>query len=219
VARTGVALVAVVVVAALAPAASSRSAAGAAEVKYRVVAATHMSSSRKTDLPLYTGSATSTWRLAAPTRKASNIVSIAVGGPVVLGSGRVNVRGTFTARATSNVPGRCSLSATTGSTKYPAVAPGPFQITVTADPASAQRVLVTLGPGGYVQATLGNPYFGSECGTRISGEPSPNQTTVKRLPKSAIGRNPLVLSYVGTSSRDGIAYRWNTAITLRRIAG
>jgi len=213
-----VALVGLVVVAALAPAAAPRSVAGTAVV-YRVVAATHVSSSSKMDRPFYTGSATSTWRLAAPTRTASNVVSITVGGSIVLGSGRVNVRGTFAAAATSNLPARCSLLAATGSTKYPAVAPGPFQITITADPTSAQRVLVTLGPGGYVQASLSNPYFGSGCLTSTSGEPGLDRTTLKRLPKSAIGRNPLVLSYVGSSMKDGIADSWKTSITLRRIAG
>jgi hypothetical protein len=101
---------------------------------YRVVAVTHSSSARTNDPPYYTGSSTSTWKLAPPTKKAPNLLEVSVNGPIALGIGTVNVRGVFKAQAKSNRPGNCSLTAPTGSKKYPLVAPGPFQLSVGPDP-------------------------------------------------------------------------------------
>lgn len=57
---------------------------------YRVVAATHTSSAKKDDPPFYTGSSTSTWRLAPPTKDAPNLVTVTLS-PIATGGGTVNV--------------------------------------------------------------------------------------------------------------------------------
>jgi len=151
-------------------------------LKLGVAAVTHSSSSRKSDLPYYKGSSTSTWTLAPATAKASNLVGVSVQGPIAYGAGTVNVRGVFRAQATSNRPGDYSLAAPTGSKKYPAVAPAAFPLTIAADPKAKGRVLVIQGPGFNVYATLGNPYFPSECSTSITGEPEPEETSMKSVP-------------------------------------
>ena len=184
---------------------------------YRVTAVTHSSSSRKNDPPYYNGSSTSNWTLAPATASASNLVGVSVQGPIVYGAGRVNVRGVFRAQATSNRPGRCSLTAATGSKKYPAVAPAAFPLTIAADPKANGRVLVIQGPGFNVHATLGNPYFPSECSTTITGEPEPEETSMKSVPRSTFSQKTVVLRYAGSTSRDGIAYRWSTVFTLKRV--
>ena len=129
----------------------------------------------------------------------------------------MNVRGVFRAQATSNRPGDCSLAAPTGSKKYPAVAPAAFPLTIAADPKAKGRVLVIQGPGFNVYATLGNPYFPSECSTSITGEPEPEETSMKSVPRSTFSQKTVVLRYVGRTNRDGIAYSWSTVFTLKRV--
>lgn len=192
--------------------------AGAFESTYRVVSVTHSSSSKKNDPPYYFGSSTSKWRLAPPTSKAPNLVPVTIAGPVVSGSGTINIRGVFTAEARSN-RGKppCKLTAPTGSKKYPAVAPGPFQLIIGPDPKSPNRVQVVHGLAGNVHATLGNPYFGSECSTSLTGEPDADRIAIKSVPKSTFRQKTVVIRYVGSTNKSGISYRWSTTFTLKRI--
>jgi len=189
--------------------------------RFRVVSVTHHSSSQKTEsAPYYTGSSTSGWHLAAATRKAPNRISVMTGGFYYGGIGTVNARGTFTAKADTNFGGRansCGLSAPTGSTDYPAVAPGRFPITIGQDPSASHRALVGIGPGGDVYATLGNEYFGTECSTDISGEPDSDVTRLKSVPKSLFTHRLVTIKFAGSTNKDGIAYSWSTVIKLKRI--
>lgn len=192
--------------------------AGAFESTYRVISVSHTSSSQKNDPPFYTGSSTARWSLARPTSSAPNLIPVTINGPIALGLGRINVRGVFTAQATTNRPeGRCSLTAPTGSKKYGLVAPGPFQFSVAPDPKSRNRVLVVHGLGFNVHATLGNAYFPSECSTSISGEPDSDRTMLKSVPKSTFRQRTVVIRYAGATNEEGIAYRWSTTFTLKRI--
>jgi hypothetical protein len=185
---------------------------------YRVVSVTHSSSSKKNDPPSYFGSSTSKWTLARPTRKAPNLVSVTIVGPVASGGGTINIRGVFTAEARSN-RGKppCKLTALTGSKKYPAAAPGPFQLFVTQDPKSRNRVVVVHGIAGNFHATLGNPYFGTECSTSLTGEPDDDETAIKSVPKRTFRKKTVVIRYAGASNQHGLAYRWSTTFTLKRI--
>jgi hypothetical protein len=192
--------------------------AGAFTSTYRVVSVTHSSSSRKNDPPYYFGTSTARWNLAPPTSKAPNLVPVTIAGPVAYGGGTINVRGVFTAEARSN-RGKppCTLTAPTGSKKYPAVAPGPFQLVVGPDPKSRNRVQVVHGIVGNVHASLSNPYFGSECSTSITGEPDSDRTRVKSVPKSTFRQKTVVIRYAGSTNDSGISYRWSTTFTLKRI--
>jgi hypothetical protein len=189
----------------------------AATVDYRIVAVSHSSSSRENDPPIYVGSSTATWSLAPATKAAPNTLSVTTG-PFTLGLGRVNIRGVFKAEARTNrTNGHCSLTAATGSKKYPAVAPGPFSLAVGADPKSAKRVLVTQGLGFNVYASLSNPYFPSECSTSVSGEPGDARLLVS-VPKTLFTQKTVVLRFAGATRKDGIAYRWSTVFTLKRLS-
>src|SRR2546423_400058 len=130
--------------------------------RFRVVSVTHHSSSQKTEsAPYYTGSSTSTWHLVAATRKAPNRISITTGS-FYSGGGTINVKGTFTATADSQFgghPNHCQLSASTGSTPYPAVAPHRFPGPHGTDFSSPRRAPVGRRAGG----ELGTQIRGRAC--------------------------------------------------------
>src|SRR3954468_20089123 len=76
---------------------------------FKVVSATHSSSSAKTD-EHYQGSSTATWKLPKP---AKLTVSYLNGKPVA--QVWLHVHGTFAGHSATDWPGNCSLSAPTGS--------------------------------------------------------------------------------------------------------
>lgn len=202
---------------AVAPAGAVRTA-GSKTYKFRVVSVTHSSSSKKNEVPIYIGSSSAAWHLARATSKAPNRINVIVGPGYSGGIGTINVTGTYTATATSNRPnGQCSLTAPTGSKQYPAVAPGRFPLTVSPAFAGKGRFSVGIGPGGDVYATLGNPYFPSECSTSVSGEPDPDVSSLISVPKTIFTRPKVTLRFVGSSNAQGIQYRWSTIIVLKRI--
>jgi hypothetical protein len=188
----------------------------AAVTTYRVVAATHTSSASKDDPPFYTGSSTSRWKLAPPSKKAPNIVTVTLS-PIALGGGTVNVRGVFKADAKTPDHPPCSLAAPTGTTEYPLAAPGPFELAITPDPKSSSRVLVSYGVWVNLFASLSNGYFGTECSTRVSGQPDLDRLTVKSVPKSLFRQKVVVIRYTGATNEEGIVYRWSTTLTLKRV--
>jgi hypothetical protein len=188
------------------------------QYRYRVILATHTSSSHKSDPPYYEGSSTSTWHLARATRRANNLVGLVVTGPYTTGGGNINITGVFTAEATSNRQnGHCQLTAPTGSKDYGFVAPGPFSLAFTQDPNARSRLLAVLGLGFPVYATLGNPYFPSECSTDISGEPDNNTTHMTSVSKSVFGRRIVTIRFAGHTTDKGIDYTWSTTIKLKLI--
>ena len=189
----------------------------ASAATYRVVGATHTSSARKDDPPFYAGSSTASWKLAPPTADASNLVTVTIDGPVPMGLGSVNVRGVFKAEAKTPDHPQCSLTAPTGTKEYPAAAPGPFLLAIGPDPKSSSRVIVAYGVGVTLLASLSNGYFGTECSTSVSGQPSSDRLTVKSVPKSLFRQKVVVLRYAGATSKEGIVYRWSTTFTLKRI--
>lgn len=189
-------------------------AAAAYQASFRVVSATHTSSSRKNDPPFYFGSSAASWSLAPPTSKAPNRLEVTVNGPLVYGLGTVNVRGVFTAQARTNrTGGKCSLTAPTGSKTYPAVAPGPVQLAIGPDSKSPTRLVVVQMS---THATLGNPYFPSECSTSLTGEPDGDALGTKSVPKTTFRQKNVVLRFTGATNKAGIVYRWSTTIKLVR---
>jgi hypothetical protein len=182
----------------------------AAASTYKVVQATHSSSSSKTDLP-YQGSSSSHWSLAPRTKDANNRFSVAIGRGLVYGAGMVNVKGVFTAQASSDTAS-CSLSAPTGSEEYPAVAPMPLLLALSKDP-QGRPTFVFTG----VHATLGNPYFGTGCSTSLTGEPDGDVTSLKRVKASLFSKKAFTLRFAGSSAEGGITYRYSTVFKFKRV--
>ena len=215
--RVGVLLVGLALLVGVVSRADASSDASAFEATFKVVGATHSSSSRKSDPPFYNGSSTSTWSLAPATKAAPNVIQVASNSFITTGIGQVNIRGVFKANATTNRPGKCSLVAATGDKKHGFVAPGPFQLSFSPDPKSKSRVLVAQGLGFNIHATLGNPYFPSECSTSVSGEPSVDARQLKSMPKSVLRQKTIVIRYSGSTTKEKIVYRWSTTFTLKRV--
>jgi hypothetical protein len=189
---------------------------------FRVIMATHSSSASKDDPPFYNGSSTSKWQLAKATKKAPNKISVSVANGFSLGGlGNVNIKGVYTAQATSNKPKTCQLTAPTGSKEYGAVAPGPFTLVVAQDSKSKKRLAVVLGEGlGFGNssyASINNPYFPSECSTSSTGQPDEDTTHLIYVPKTVFARPVVTLRFVGSTNSHGIVYRWSTTIKLKRI--
>ncbi len=200
---------------AVAPAGAGSSAAQK-QYRYRVIAATHSSSSKKNDLPFYTGSSTSTWHLAPATKRAPNVVSLALAGrpyPITQGLGTVNINGVYTLDATDRQYGHCQFSAPTGSKDYPAVAPAPFVLAIGQDPKAPNRAIVGIPYAVY--ATLGAPY--GQCATSLTGQPDPDTTSLTSIPKSVLGHAIVTIQFAGHTSSGGIDYTWSTTIKLKLI--
>lgn len=191
--------------------ATAAAASPAAAATYKVVSLTHSSSASKTD-EHYSGSSTSTWRLAPATKEANNKVSIARGGGILYGAGMINIRGTFTAQATTDWPATCNLTAPTGTNEYPAASPEPFMIAIAKDPQGRTTVAFLA-----MHASLGNGYFGTECSTSLTGQPDGDMTSLKRVSPSIFKRRRITLRFAGATNEGGIAYRWSTVFKLKRV--
>jgi hypothetical protein len=193
---------------ALAAAAALPAAAEARSPIFKVVSATHSSSSSKTD-EHYQGSSTASWKLPKPARLAVNYLGAKPVAQVWL-----HVRGTFTAQAATDWPGHCSLTAPTGSDEYSAVAPDLVPLTIGPDPNGTGKTFATfLGQ----QATLGNPYFGTECSTSLTGEPDANTTSIKAVSPKLFKHRKVTLRFAGSTNEGGIAYHWSTVFKLERV--
>ena len=186
-------------------------AATAKPVTFKVTSATHSSSAAKTELP-YQGSSSASWRLAKPTKQASNRFQVSIGNGIVWGLGYVNVDGVFAAQASSDTDS-CALSAPPGSDEYPMVAPAPVMLGLNKDPETGRPAFVFTGR----QATLGNPYFGSGCRTGITGEPAAEKTGLKYVKASMFRKRAFSIKLAGSTMEDGIAYRWTTVFKFKRL--
>jgi hypothetical protein len=175
---------------------------------YKVMSVTHSSSSSKTD-EHYRGTSTSTWKLPKPAKLS---ISFLNGKPI--GQVWLHVRGTFTGSATTDWPGNCSLTAPTGSDEFSAVAPDLVPFTIGPDPNGTGKTFATfLG----TQATLGNPYFGTECSTSNSAEPDADVTSLKPVSPKLFRKKKITLKYAGSTNDEGIAYKWSTVFKLKRV--
>ena len=183
----------------------------AAAVTYKVTSVVHSSSSAKTDLPHYQGTSSASWSLAKRTKQEPNRLNVVRGGGLLFGTGLVNVRGTFNASASSDTDS-CSLTAPTGTTEYPAIAPQPLILAVSKDP-QGKTVFAFTG----VLATLGNPYFGSGCSTSLTGEPDSDTTNLKRISPSLFRKRRFTIRIAGASTEGGIAYRYSTVFKFAKV--
>ena len=80
-------------------------------------------------------------------------------------------------------------------------------------PDDARRTAVSFTG---IQATLANPYLGSECSTSVLGEPDAAETSLRTVPRTLLQRRRFTLRFSGARSRDGISYRWSTTFRLVR---
>ena len=204
---------------ALAAAAVAVTAPTAGAAVYKVASATHTSTSTKTEEG-YTGTSTATWKLAKPSKEASNRLQVNYGpGFGVSGLGRVNVTGSYGVDITTDWKnGRCAWSAATGDTSdYGSQAPGPFDLVVGPDPNDPKRTIV--GHTGRA-ASLSNAYLGTECSTSITGEPDHDDSQLKSIPLNTFKKKKTVtLTFAGATNEAGIAYSWKTKIVLKRVKG
>jgi hypothetical protein len=185
--------------------------------RYRVISVKHTSSSKKTDLPYYTGHSETTWKLGRAKRSAPNVVSGYTTPGYTVGIGMVHITGVYRAIADTNWNNgtHCDLTAPTGSKDYPATAPGPdIQLSIGND-ARKKGAIIAAWYGTY--ASLSNAYFGSECSTSVSGEPDVDDTHLVNIPRSALERKRLVIRSHGATSKDQITYSWSTTFVLQKI--
>jgi hypothetical protein len=199
---------------AVAPVASARVGAGSPtsfQFRYRVVAATHTSSSERNEPGIYVGKSTASWRLAPATKRAPNVVSGMVTPSFVTGVGVVNIRGLYTFDAMKNGE-HCSVSAPTGASAFPAgaVAPAAFQVAVVLDP--KRRIAVALDGNARI-ASVNNSVIGCAAGGGPTVEPHLFHVTRRQLRQAT-----LTLRSTGSSSRDGVSLTWSTTITLKKVA-
>ena len=198
-------------VAALAIAAPSASAS-----VYKITSATHSSTSTKKD-ERYQGTSTSNWKLAKPTKEASNRIEISYGpGFGVAGYARVNSTGTYAVDITTTWPGRCAWSVSTGDQgDMRAMAPGVFDFVVGPNPKNPKQTMVGFTN---IEASLGNGWLGTECSTSLSGEPEQDETQTKFIPLNTFKKKKTVtLVFAGSTNREGIAFTWKTKFVLKRV--
>jgi hypothetical protein len=181
-------------------------------VDYKVVKATHTSTSTFTD-EHYQGHSTATWSLA----KASTFRMNWMAGGLFAGTGRLKVRGTYALDATTDWPGRCAWTAPTGDQQHPMIAPAPFELNVTPD---ARRPGMALVGFLAIQATLKNAYTGTEC-TPNADEPEWKPMQTLDLPPSRLRGKTITLKFAGRQAAGAGAagYEWKTEIVLKRVKG
>jgi hypothetical protein len=183
---------------------------------YKITSATHTSSSAKKD-ERYSGTSTATWKLARPTKEATNRIEVLYGpGFGIYGMARVNVTGSYGVDITTTWPGRCAWSVSTGDqSDRRAMAPDVFDLVVGRDPKNPKRTIVAHTG---VAASLGNGWLGTECSTDLGGEPEQDDTQLKSIPLNTFKKKKTVtLVFAGSTSKEGIAYSWKTKFVLRRV--
>ena len=182
---------------------------------YKITSATHTSSSSKSEEG-YQGTVTTTWKLAKPSKEASNKIEVTYGpGYVIQGLGRVNVTGATTVDITTDWKnGRCAWTAPTGDQTYTMAAPDVFDLVIALDTKNRKRTVA--GHTG-LQASLSNGYLGTECSTSISGEPDRDDTQMKSIPLNTFKKKTVKLSFGGSTTEDGITYTWSTKFQLKRV--
>jgi hypothetical protein len=194
---------------ALAAPTAAHAAAPLGPVDYKIVKATHTSSTTKHD-DHYDGTSTASWSLS---RASTFRISWLPGGQFS-GLGRVAVSGRYAIDATTDFPGHCAWTAPTGDRAHPLAAPVPFDLTASPDPRRRGMAYVAFTA---VQASLGNAYMGTECSTDLH-EPSPRETMGQYLRPARLRGKTITLKFAGRrTGEDGSSMTWKTAIVLKRV--
>jgi hypothetical protein len=137
-------------------------------------------------------------------------------GGLYSGTGHLDVGGRYAVDATTTFPGHCAFTAPTGDREHPAIAPAPFDLTVTPDARRPGRALVGFVA---VQATLKNPYLPTECSSGAD-EPEWRDTQTLSLAPSRLRAKTITLKFSGTRvAAAGLTYTYRTTIVLKRRAG
>jgi hypothetical protein len=188
--------------------AAPASAATLGPMDYKIVKATHTSTTVRADAD-YNGRSTASWSLSRPSRFRMNWMA----GGLFSGSGRVDVRGTYTLDATTSWPGHCAWSSPTGDREHPLTAPRPFDLTVTPD---ARRPGMALVGFLAVQAGLDNAYTGTECAGRVD-EPQFEETSAIDVAPAKLRGKTITLRFAGTRTVEDLTATWSTVIVLERV--
>ncbi len=186
----------------------------AGQTTFKVVKATHTSSSSKTASD-YHGTSSATWSLAKGTSMAPNRITISRLPDMITGLGQVNVRGAYAIDATTKL-GHCAWTAPTGDEEHALSAPGPFSLAIGPDPHTGKGLYAGLAFG-MIQASLGNAYLGTECSTDLDGEPNADETAYTAVKPSALKRRKVTLRWSGATSRQGVDYQWSTTVVMKRV--
>jgi hypothetical protein len=174
-------------------------------VDFQVVKVTHESRIERSSADGYHGTSTTTWKLSRASRFRMNWMA----GGLYSGTGRINVKGTYTIDVTTPFPGHCAFTAATGDTTHPIVAPAPFELTVA--PAARQPGKALIGFVA-VHATLTNAYLGTECSHGGGDEPGWEATETLSVSPSKLRARRVTLRFAGRG--DGAT--WTTVIVLKR---
>lgn len=188
-------------------------AAGASTTTFKVVKATHSSSSSKSTSD-YTGTSTASWSLAKATSAANNRITVNQIPGQTTGLGQVNVTGSYSIDATKKDWGHCAFTAATGDEEHAAVYPRDFMLTIGPNPHTGKGLLAGIMASA---ASLGNPYLGTECNTELDGEPDADDVNLIPVKPSAFKKKTVTLRFHGATSEDSIDYRWSTVIVLKKV--
>jgi hypothetical protein len=205
--------------AALVPAAASAKAT-AFQASYKVVKATHTSSVSETNGSFndYNGTSTASWHLGKARDGYPNSGYFGTSGQAP-GSGLVSlsIKGVYAdeVHTTFGQPGgdpnenNCSLTAPTGSSDYPAVAPSSAMITMIQ---KRRNGPVTVGFV-FPMASLENPYFGTGCSHPDTVFPD-DKYFIRTYPLKTFQHKRFTLVDSGAPGGKYGNYKWKTSITL-----
>lgn len=186
----------------------------AGQATFKVIKATHTSSSTKATSD-YHGTSTASWKLAKGTSSAPNRVTVSRVMGTTTGLGQVNVKGSYSIDATTKL-GHCAWTAPTGDEEHGLSAPQPFTFALGPDPHTGEGLYAGLTFGA-VAASLGNPYLGTECSTELDGEPDGDEVGYTPVKPSAFKRKKVTITWKGATNREGVDYRWTTTVVLKRV--
>ena len=203
---------AAVLAAALPSAASAKTVTG---YRFKVVKATHTSSASETNGSFYhyTGTTSESWKLRGKSKDVANAgdVFFGVGGIVQLNVNGVYRDDVHTTFGDSN-DSTCSLTAPTGSSDYPAVAPESVSVNFIQ---KSRNGSVQVG-WNFPMASLQNAYFGTEC-SHPDAEFPDDKYFLDRISAKTLRKKKFTLVNSGTPGGKYGNYTWRTTVTLQRV--
>jgi hypothetical protein len=179
----------------------------ASGVTYRVVKASSTSHDTYADSSEH-GDSTTHWKLRHKGHGVPNGGSLQRTPVGSIGLVRFNVGGVYTTDLyDGSLHKSCSVTAPTGSSEYPLVAPETGMVAFAAK-AKAKRILVSFQ---VPMASIGNPY--TECGFSDDPAPELEAFTAKYSARMLMHKRRFTLKSHG--SRPG--YTWKISVTLERV--
>jgi opacity protein-like surface antigen len=187
--------------------------------RFQVVAATHSSSASESGGSYYdyNGTTSESWKLRHRSADVANAGDFAFGSGGLI---QLNVRGTYRDEVHTQFgqPGgdpnenNCTLTAPTGSSEFPAVAPDGASVTLTQ---KTRRSRVKVG-WVFPMAALENPYFGTGCSHPDTVFPD-DSFFIGSVPAATLRKKRFTLVNAHTPGGKYGNYTWRTAVTLKRV--